>query len=158
VTTADPVTEETAREVAAARECADRLRGDGIDLAAYTTTESAADVADLRRALGYAEWDLWGLSYSTRLVLTVLRDHPEGVRRVVLDSVVPPDVAQYDVQVASLRTAYDRLAEDCAAVLDCAQGWPGLDTALTDAAAQLTPTRWRWAPSRRTPASRCGCG
>ncbi|WP_448607928.1 alpha/beta fold hydrolase [Geodermatophilus sp. URMC 60] len=136
-TTADPVAEENAREVAAARECADRLRGKGIDLAAYTTTENAADIADLRRALGYAEWDLWGLSYSTRLVLTVLRDHPEGVRRVVLDSVVPPDVAQYDVQVSALRTAYERLAGDCAALPACAQGWPDLDTALVDAASRL---------------------
>ncbi|WP_176832652.1 alpha/beta hydrolase [Geodermatophilus sp. DSM 45219] len=137
VTTADPVAEETAREVTAARACADRLRAEGVDLAAYTTTENAADVADLRRALGYAEWDLWGLSYSTRLVLTVLRDHPEGVRRVVLDSVVPPDVARYDGQVSSLRAAYERLVDDCAARPACARGWPGLDTALVDAAARL---------------------
>ena len=137
LTTTDPVPEETGREVAAARTCADRLRGEGIDLTAYDTAENAADVADLRRALGYPEWDLWGLSYSTQLMLTVLRDHPEGVRSVVLDSVVPPEVAQYDVQVASFAEAHARLAADCAAVPACAEGYPDLGTALPAAAARL---------------------
>jgi pimeloyl-ACP methyl ester carboxylesterase len=73
--TADPVAAETQREVAAARACAARLRADGNDLSAYTTAENAADLADIRTALGYEQWNLWGLSYSTRLALTVLRDH-----------------------------------------------------------------------------------
>jgi len=62
---------------------------DGIDLTCYTTKESAADISDLRLLLGVKTWNLYGVSYSTKLMLTVLRDHPDGVRSVILDSVLP---------------------------------------------------------------------
>jgi pimeloyl-ACP methyl ester carboxylesterase len=48
--TFDPAT--ASRSAAATRACRDRLTATGVDLAAYTTTENAADVADLRVALG----------------------------------------------------------------------------------------------------------
>ena len=137
LTTADPPAQEAPAQVAAARACADRLRADGIDLASFTTAENAADVADLRVALGHAEWDLWGMSYSTRLMLTVLRDHPEGVRSVLLDSVQPTDVPEYDGLVAGLQSAWSRLVDTCADDAECAAAHPDLDTALVDAAARL---------------------
>ena len=68
-----------------------KLRKQGIDLAGYTTKESAADIADLRRLLEIPSWNLYGVSYSTKLMLTVLRDHPQGIRSAILDSVLPPD-------------------------------------------------------------------
>ena len=71
--------------------CRERWVDGGVDFSAYNSAESAADVADLRLTLGYDEWDLYGLSYGTRLALTVMRDHPEGVRSVVLDSTYPPE-------------------------------------------------------------------
>jgi len=77
----------------------DRLRKEGLNLRAYTTRNSASDIADLRRLLGLSEWNLYGISYSTRLMLTVLRDHPEGVRSVILDSPLPLQ-ANWDVEAA----------------------------------------------------------
>jgi pimeloyl-ACP methyl ester carboxylesterase len=65
------------------------LKEAGVELAGYTTKESAADIADLRRLLEIASWNLYGVSYSTKLMLTVLRDHPQGVRAAILDSVLP---------------------------------------------------------------------
>ena len=69
--------------------CLQDWRTQGIDLAAYTSTESASDVNDLRLALGYDQVNLYGTSYGTRLALTVMRDHPEGIRSVILDSIEP---------------------------------------------------------------------
>lgn len=37
--------------------------GRGIDIAAYNTTENAADFADLRQVLGIAQWNVFGVSY-----------------------------------------------------------------------------------------------
>ena len=65
------------------------------DLMAYNTASNAADINDLRLALGYDQVNLWGGSYGTRLALGVMRDYPEGLRSVVLDSVYPPDVDLY---------------------------------------------------------------
>ncbi|MCK7504015.1 MAG: alpha/beta hydrolase [Desulfobacterales bacterium] len=44
------------------------------------------------RRCGFETWNLQGISYSTRLMLTVARRHPAGVRSVILDSVLPPEV------------------------------------------------------------------
>ena len=69
----------------AAVACHDRLVSDGIDLTAYNSAESAADVEDLRIALGYDTWNLFGISYGTRLALEVMRDYPDGIRSVIID-------------------------------------------------------------------------
>jgi Tol biopolymer transport system component/pimeloyl-ACP methyl ester carboxylesterase len=79
--------------------CIENWQEQGIDLAAYTSAESAADVNDLRLALGYEPVNLYGTSYGTRLALTVMRDHPEGIRSVILDSVYPPQV-NLDLELA----------------------------------------------------------
>ncbi len=81
------------------RELRDRLVAEGIDLTAYNSIESAADLADLRTALGIEEWNLYGISYSCRLMLEVLRRHPEGVRAVILDSPLPPDASWDETSV-----------------------------------------------------------
>src|SRR5687768_14084527 len=53
----------------AVRRCAARLARDGFNLAGYTTRESAADLEDLRVALGAEKLTLWGISYGTHLSL-----------------------------------------------------------------------------------------
>ena len=61
----------------------------GSDLSAYNTTVNA-DIADLRTALKIDQWNGYRVSNGSELALQLLRDHPEGIRSVVLDSVVPP--------------------------------------------------------------------
>lgn len=56
----------------------------------YTTNDYIADLEAVREALGVAEVNLVGVSYGTRVGLEYLRRHPQRVRAVVLDSVVPP--------------------------------------------------------------------
>jgi pimeloyl-ACP methyl ester carboxylesterase len=38
-----------------------------------------------------------GVSYGTNLALQLLRDHPEGIRAMVLDGVVPPQTRSVEV-------------------------------------------------------------
>jgi pimeloyl-ACP methyl ester carboxylesterase len=75
-------------------DCRERLAGSA-DLAMYNSAAAAADLADLRRTLGIREWNVFGESYGTRIALTAARDAPEGIRSIVLDSVVPPEADQY---------------------------------------------------------------
>ena len=70
--------------------CWRRLAAQGHDLAAYTSEQSAMDVAALRIALRIPAWSVYGVSYGTRFALTLMRDHPEGIKSVILDSVYPP--------------------------------------------------------------------
>ena len=69
VTLAPTGAEFAARSADATQACHDRLVADGWDLSAYNTTENAADVADLRVALGIPQWNLYGVSYGTDLAL-----------------------------------------------------------------------------------------
>jgi pimeloyl-ACP methyl ester carboxylesterase len=109
------------------KDCRDRLLDEGADLGAYTSAENAADLADLRAALGIEEWNLYGISYGTRLALTTMRDHPEGIRSVVLDSVYPPDVDIIADAPANLNRSLQELFEGCAADSSCSAAYPDLE-------------------------------
>jgi pimeloyl-ACP methyl ester carboxylesterase len=65
-------------------ECATELRAQGVDLAGYTTEETADDVEDLRKALKAERVALLGFSYGTHAALSVMRRWPGSVARAVL--------------------------------------------------------------------------
>ncbi len=82
------------RQRAAAERCRARLEAAGHDLGRFTTRANAEDARDLMAALGAPRWDLYGVSYGSRVALELLRLAPERLRAVVLDSVYPPEVEQ----------------------------------------------------------------
>jgi pimeloyl-ACP methyl ester carboxylesterase len=90
----------------------------GVDLAAYNTRESAADIDDLRRALGLEKICLIGESYGSHLGLAVLRAHGDGVERAVLGLVEGPD------DTLKRPSNVDRFFEQVSAQLQ-AEGWGG---------------------------------
>lgn len=110
----------------AAQACRDRLENEGVNLAAYNSAASAADIHDLRLALGYEEWNLLGISYGTRLGLTVMRDAPQGIRSVILDSVYPPNINAYTDQPLNNADAIQALLDGCAANKACHEAYPTL--------------------------------
>lgn len=62
---------------------------EGFHLASYSSRENAADIAALRKQLGIEKWNVYGVSYGSDLAQQLLRTHREGIRSMVLDSVVP---------------------------------------------------------------------
>lgn len=72
-------------------DCAEQMRVQGIDLAAYNTNESADDIADLARHLGDDRVILFGASYGSHLALAVLRRHESLIERAILALVEGPD-------------------------------------------------------------------
>ena len=117
--------------------CYERLTAAGINLEAYNTRENAADVADLRTALGIAEWDLLGISYGTRLALEVMRNHPEGVRAVILDSPFPPNADTPLDEIYSLTDALTELFTDCERDAYCREEYPDLETTFLETVQRL---------------------
>jgi pimeloyl-ACP methyl ester carboxylesterase len=122
------VSSEEARErlFNAMRACRDRLTGEGVNLAAYTSATSAADVHDLMQALGYDRYNLYGGSYGTRLALTIMRDYPDEVRSAVLDSVEPLQVDALEMRAVGVQQALERVFEQCASSETCNQKHPDL--------------------------------
>ena len=107
-------------------DCAEQFRSDGVDLAQYNSVESAADVADLRVALGYDEVNLFGVSYGTRLAQTVMREHPEGIRTVILDSTLPIAAELLSELPGNTDAAFDHFFAACAADAGCSGRYPNL--------------------------------
>lgn len=113
---------------------------EGINLNAYTTLENAADVHDLIRALGYRQVNLDGISYGTRLALTVMRLYPADVRSVVLDSVIPPQVDAFTSIPQAAGRAFDVLFHGCAINPHCNATYPHLQAVFYQLVDNLNTT------------------
>lgn len=87
----------------------------------YTTVDAVQDLETLRQALGSPLYNLVGGSYGTRVALDYLRRHPEGVRSVVLDGVVPPELALGQDHAANLEAAVARIFAHCRQDSHCAE-------------------------------------
>ncbi len=107
--------------------CRDRLIEEGVDLQMYNSSASAADVYDLVTALGYDQVNLWGISYGTKLALTVMRDYPEIVQSAVLDSVYAPETDDLQVQITGFLDALNELFARCADDSQCSEVYPDLE-------------------------------
>jgi pimeloyl-ACP methyl ester carboxylesterase len=108
-------------------ECRARLVEEGVDLNAYASVDIAADLDDVRRALGYDEWTLIGTSYGTRTALTMARDRPDGIRAMVLDSSVPLErdlpATENDDLADALEEAFERCAIESPTCFDFEETW-----------------------------------
>jgi pimeloyl-ACP methyl ester carboxylesterase len=121
-----------AAQLAATEACHARLLASGYDLAAFDTAQNAADIADLRTALGIKEWNIYGVSYGSDLALTILRDHPAGVRSVVVDGVVPPQSVILNEFWPDAAAGYETLIKACEAQPACNAAYPNLRKELVD--------------------------
>jgi len=74
------------------RLCFQEAAAQGVDLSGYTTVENARDVKALREALGFEDWNVWGISYGSHLGQMLLREDPDGIRAMVIDAIVPNDL------------------------------------------------------------------
>lgn len=118
--------EERQRFLAASLACRDRLVAAGIDLQGYNTGASAADIADLRRVLDLESLTLYGISYGSRLALTVMRDYPEGIASAILDSVYPPEMLGFEGATTAMKQALDDLLRRCDREPGCRRSQPDL--------------------------------
>ncbi len=128
--------EVTALVLESVKNCRDRL-AENANLSAYNSANSAADVHELGKALGFDKVNLWGGSYGTRLALEVMRRYPEDLRSVVLDAVYPPDVNLLESAPANFHRSLTTLFNSCKTNPVCAQSYPDLEKVLFETANQL---------------------
>ncbi|WP_231513436.1 alpha/beta fold hydrolase [Mycobacterium paragordonae] len=119
-------------DAAAVAACRNRLSSSGADFAAYDTRENAADIADLREQLRINEWNVYGVSYGTDLAQQLLRNHPKGIRSMVLDSVVAPHVNIVDHWWDAPASGLAAIFVACANQPACAAAYPNLPTVFVD--------------------------
>jgi pimeloyl-ACP methyl ester carboxylesterase len=123
--------------LSAISECKERLVSEDVDLSAYNSAENAADLASLRQSLGYDEWNLFGISYGTKLALTTMRDYPNGIRSVILDSAYPLQVDLYTSLLPNIDRALNLLFKECIEDKICDRDYPALESSFYAVAQRL---------------------
>ncbi len=124
------------------RRCVHEITAKGVDLRQYNSAASANDAVALMNALGYRTYNVYGISYGTRLALVMMRDHPNaGMRSVVLDSSFPPEIPGFERFVTEAHEVVMQLFSDCKLDPICNDAYPNLKerfkTLLRDA--EVTP-------------------
>lgn len=110
----------------------------------FTTSVAVTDLEALRIALSYPQLNIYGISYGTRVAQHFVRRYPDSVRSVILDGVVPPQLAlgagiAIEAQKA-LRNIFDRCAESPACnerFPNIADEFAALEARLTDSAVSV---------------------
>lgn len=115
--------------------CWELFAGQGLDLDQFTTAASARDVVELVKALGYDTYNLHGISYGTRLAMTIMagvsgvEDAP-ALRSVVLDSTVPPSIYLLSSLPPTSQNPVLQVLTDCDDDAVCSQTYPDLERRL----------------------------
>ncbi len=117
-------------------DCARNARASGVDLTGYNTIENARDVRALRRALGFEQWNVWGISYGSILGQAYIKEDPDGILAVALDAIMPLAIAGSD-EYWRVAHWYERdlqkLQEICQRQPDCAKNYPDIPGRLREA-------------------------
>jgi pimeloyl-ACP methyl ester carboxylesterase len=114
---------------ALAERCRDALQ-EIADLRFYTTAEAVHDLEFVRRMVGAPQVNLIGVSYGTRVAQQYAKAYPERTRTIILDSVVPAELALGTEHARNLQDALDAQFARCRAT-------PACSAALGDPAARL---------------------
>jgi len=106
------------------------------DLSQYGTTSAINDFEAVREALGYEQINLYGISYGSRAAMVYMREKPQALRTVILDGVVPPQIAVGPMGAEAAR-AFDILINQCSADKKCHAKYPTLNDDYHKVRAQL---------------------
>jgi len=99
--------------------CKTRLETAGIDLTAYHSVHSAMDFIELRKALNISQWNLYGISYGTRLATTIMRENSDGIRSVILDGMFPIEVNGITDTPWANYQSLNQIVKNCENSADC---------------------------------------
>ncbi|TQV78074.1 alpha/beta fold hydrolase [Exilibacterium tricleocarpae] len=119
--------EELRRGAEVLRGCWARLARQGFKPDYFSTRASAGDVLLLMEQLGYQRWNLFGVSYGSRLALAVAARRPAGLRSAVLDSVYPLDKGLVSEWPWLLAHALQRFWHYCGVEAACGVGAADLE-------------------------------
>ncbi|PAU93779.1 hypothetical protein CK503_08885 [Aliifodinibius salipaludis] len=116
------------RVVSATQDCRDKMLARGVDFSRYNSATSVSDLNDLRKTLGYQQWNILSGSYSARLALTAMRDMPKGIRSVILDATNPPNVRNWVQIPQNFRRSLNLVFEQCMIDESCQAAFPELES------------------------------
>ena len=94
----------------------------------FTTSVAVKDLEAAREALGYPSLNLYGVSYGSRVAQHYAKRYPESTRTIVLDGVVPPQLALGPEIATEAQLAIDKIFARCANDEACNERFPDIAT------------------------------
>jgi pimeloyl-ACP methyl ester carboxylesterase len=115
------------------------------DVRQYTTVPAMDDVADVVRALGYEQVDVYGISYGATAAQYLLAQHPKLVRTAILDGGTLLDVPIFERWARNGERSLRSILSRCAASPRCARAYPRVRSEAFELIATLrrSPVRAR---------------
>ncbi|MDX1508738.1 MAG: alpha/beta hydrolase [Woeseiaceae bacterium] len=104
----------------------------------FTTSVAVQDLEAVREALGYPALNLYGVSYGTRVAQHFARRYPDVTRTIVLDGVVPPQLALGPEIATESQKAVDNILARCADDEACAGAFPDIAAQFASVRARLS--------------------
>lgn len=111
-----------------AKDCYQDLTARKVDLSKFTLPYTIKYVSQLLKTLPEVGWDIYAMSYGTRVVLEMMRQPLPNIRNVVLDSALPPDVDIYQMGPRLWKDALHNLFDSCNHDGACKQQFPDLES------------------------------
>ena len=96
----------------------------------FTTSVAVTDLEAVRVALGYSKLNLYGVSYGTRVAQHFARRYPDSTRTVVIDGVVPPQIALGPEIATESQKAVASILARCAEDPACGARFPDIEAAF----------------------------
>lgn len=114
--------------------CFEYFEEQGVDLSQYTTANSVRDLTALMQALDYDVYNVYGISYGSRLGLELLRAYAEAgdnadlpeIRSVVIDGIDPPHIDIVTQSPFARMNITLRMLSDCEAEEACGAAYPDI--------------------------------
>lgn len=103
----------------------------------FTTSVAVTDLEAVRTALGYSALNLYGVSYGSRVAQHFARQYPDSTRTVVIDGVVPPQIALGPEIATESQRAVDNILARCAENDACNERFPDIEATFTRIVAEL---------------------
>lgn len=102
-----------------ARKCYAQLMQNDRDLSKLTLPYQLEYISKIFEAIPDAEWDVYGVSYGTRVSLALLHQPPKNLRKIVLDGVLPLEIDMFLETPGLLHKALQNLFDGCQKDSDC---------------------------------------
>jgi pimeloyl-ACP methyl ester carboxylesterase len=129
--------EDEEQKVNAALACKSDLIKKGINVDVYHSTSVAKDLHALKNSLGYAKWNVYGVSYGTYMSQIYASQFPDDINKLILDSSISSISEYYTSNTTNYMASLQKVFKACEADENCTNSYPNIESVYYEVIADL---------------------
>jgi len=119
------------------KNCHKKISSKKYPMDTFSTDNSVKDSLNIMKLVGAKRWKIYAASYGTRVALQLMRQNPEFIDAIVLDSVYPSRIHDLEVIPYFINRAFDNLFKACGLHYFCYKQLPSIKKSLRSLVTQL---------------------